>query len=37
VIWFRFGRLTMNVIERREVLDIMQHYDVPPVENGTSK
>jgi len=37
VIWFRFGRLTMNVIERHEVLDTMQRYDVPPVENGTSK
>jgi hypothetical protein len=37
VIWFRFGRLTMNGIERHEVLDIMQRYDVLPVENGTSK
>jgi hypothetical protein len=37
VIWFRFGRLTLNTFERCEALDMMQRYDVPPVENGTSK
>jgi hypothetical protein len=27
----------LYAIERREVLDMMQRYDVPPIENGTSK
>ena len=27
----------LQAIERREVLDMMQRYDVPPIENGTSK
>jgi hypothetical protein len=25
----------LYAIERREVLDMMQRYDVPPIENGT--
>ncbi|MDX1992562.1 MAG: hypothetical protein SF029_09235 [bacterium] len=27
----------LYAIERRELLDMMQRYDVPPIENGTSK
>ncbi len=27
----------LYAIERREVLDMMQRYDVPPIENGTAK
>ena len=27
----------LYAIERREVLDMMQRYHVPPIENGTSK
>jgi len=27
----------LYAIERHEVLDMMQRYDVPPIENGTSK
>jgi DNA primase len=27
----------LYTIERREVLDMMQRYDVPPIENGTAK
>ncbi|HEX2621604.1 MAG TPA: hypothetical protein VHL11_15705 [Phototrophicaceae bacterium] len=27
----------LSAIERSEVLDMMQHYDVPPIENGTPK
>lgn len=27
----------LYAIERREVLDMMQRYDVPPIENGTTK
>jgi hypothetical protein len=27
----------LYAIERREVLDMMQHYDVQPIENGEAK
>jgi hypothetical protein len=27
----------LYAIERREVLDMMQRYDVPPIENGLTK